>query len=150
METIANEWRSHLLQQHSWINTKWCCASTIIGLVQTWIEAHFKRLAHIQSLGLTHSLSVIQMLFTTQAASSTCTPGGSVVEGSLTSVCGWWHAGSLLRVDVVNDFALKGLDDLALPSALISHQLLVQIVPWKQPVNRVARWHRRQMCNIKN
>lgn len=55
METIANEWRSHLLQQHSWINTKWCCASTIIGLVQTWIEAHFKRLAHIQSLGLTHS-----------------------------------------------------------------------------------------------
>lgn len=52
----------------------------------------------------------------------------SLMESSLTSVCGRRHAGSLLRVDVVSGIPLKGLDDLPLPSALVSHQLLVQIV----------------------
>lgn len=66
----------------------------------------------------------------------------SMMESSLTSVWGCWHAASLLGVDMVSDIPLKGLDDLSLPSALVSHQLLVQIVPYEQPVTIVAQRHR--------
>lgn len=51
------------------------------------------------------------------------------MEHSLTCDRGRQHAGGFLGVDVLGDIAVEGLDDLALSPALVSHQLLVQIVP---------------------